>query len=137
MLDAIGAGATATGKQDWHQIWNTSREGAKLQSELETIHTEGRSRPVVETISHSEFATSWFYQAVLLSKRGLIDHWRNTNYLVAKLSFNIFGGLFIGFSFFQSPNSQEGLQNKLFVRTLFKFPTDLYSSMISFIRLSS
>ena len=133
MLDVIGAGATATSKQDWHRIWNASKEGAELESELETVHTDGRNRPVIETMSRSEFATSWFYQAVLLSKRGLIDHWRNTNYLVAKLGLDIFSGLFIGFSFFHSKNTQQGTQNKLFVRTqVLKFPTDSYSPEMVF-----
>jgi ATP-binding cassette subfamily G (WHITE) protein 2 (SNQ2) len=117
MLDVIGAGATATSAFNWHDIWTSSNEATRLQHELDAIHAEGRNNPPVETVVHSEFVTPWFYQVGQLLKRDAEAHWRDPNYLMAKLVLNAFGGLFIGFTFFKSSNTQQGTQNKLFVRT--------------------
>lgn len=117
MLDVIGAGATAASKQDWHEIWCGSKEAIRLQQEIDTIHSEGRNRPSVEATLHSQFATSWFYQMALLLKRDAEAHWRDPTYLLAKLALNVVGGLFIGFTFYNSKDSQQGTQNKLFVRS--------------------
>ncbi|RDB27068.1 Brefeldin A resistance protein [Hypsizygus marmoreus] len=114
MLDVIGAGATASSEEDWHAIWNNSEESVETQNSLETIHAEGRSRPAVTATFHSEFASSWFHQLGQLFKRGSRGHWRDPTYLMAKLILNIFGGIFIGFTFFRANNSQQGTQNKLF-----------------------
>lgn len=116
MLDVIGAGATATSEQNWYDIWRASPESKRLQQEIESIHSEGRSRPAVEATFHSEFATSWLYQTGQLLKRDAEAHWRDPTYLMAKLVLNIVGGLFIGFTFFKSKDTQQGTQNKLFVR---------------------
>ncbi|KAF5378810.1 hypothetical protein D9615_006999 [Tricholomella constricta] len=114
MLDVIGAGATATSEQDWYAIWKRSPESVETQEELENIHKEGRSRPPVEATLHSEFATPWLHQMKALFFRDSRAHWRNPTYLMAKLILNVFGGLFIGFTFFKAKNSQQGTQNQLF-----------------------
>ena len=49
-----------------------------------------------------------------LLRRNLLVSWRDPTYLFSKLALNIAGGLFIGFTFFQAPNSQQGVQNQLF-----------------------
>jgi ATP-binding cassette subfamily G (WHITE) protein 2 (SNQ2) len=115
MLEVIGAGATATTEFDWHTIWKKSQEIVLVEKEIENIHAEGRKKPAVVATIQSEFATSWFYQTWELIKRSYIAFWRNPTYLMAKLTLNIIGGLFIGFTFFRSPNSQQGTQNKIFV----------------------
>lgn len=121
MLDVIGAGATATSAENWHEIWNASKHSLQLQQELDAIHSEGRNRPPVKATFHSEFAASWIYQTIQLSKRDAAAHWRDPTYLVAKLALNSVGGLFTGFTFFKSKDSQQGTQNKLFVRALVFF----------------
>lgn len=65
-------------------------------------------------------------QFVQLLWRDMMFRWRNPTYLIAKLSLNIFGGLFIGFTFFKAKNSQQGTQNKLFaiyMGTIVSVPT--------------
>ncbi|KAG2159222.1 ABC-2 type transporter-domain-containing protein [Suillus bovinus] len=114
MLDTIGAGATATTSVDWHDIWKRSPEAAELQVQIEQIHVEGRARPSVATERHSEFATSWIHQAVNLTKRNFVAYWRNPTYLIAKITLNIAGGLLIGFTFYNSKDTLQGTQNKLF-----------------------
>ncbi|TFK22472.1 hypothetical protein FA15DRAFT_757994 [Coprinopsis marcescibilis] len=114
MLDVIGAGATATTAFDWHSIWKASPESNSVQAELEAIHQQGRDRPAVEAELHSEFATPWFYQLKELFLRNASDYWRDPTYLMAKLVLNVVAGLFIGFTFYRSRDTQAGTQNKLF-----------------------
>jgi ATP-binding cassette, subfamily G (WHITE), member 2, PDR len=116
MLDVIGAGAAATSEEGWHATWLASKEAQRLQQELDAIHLQGRNRPLFETALQSEFATSWLYQTGQLFKRDIQAHWRSPIYLRAKFALNAMGGLYIGFSFFHSKDSQQGTQNKLFVR---------------------
>jgi ATP-binding cassette, subfamily G (WHITE), member 2, SNQ2 len=115
MLDVIGAGATATSEQDWHEIWRNSSEKTQLDIDINRIHSEGRTRPPVQASIEREFATPWYFQTWELLKRNSQSHYRNPIYLVAKFVLCIFAGIFIGFSFFKAKDSQQGTQNKLFV----------------------
>ncbi|KAI6145202.1 ABC-2 type transporter-domain-containing protein [Pisolithus tinctorius] len=117
ILDVIGAGATATSEIDWHAVWKASPEAAELASEIEQLHTEGQSRPVVEThVTHlcSRFATSWMTQFLMLTERGLVSYWRNPTYMMSKVVLNIAAGFIIGLVFFQANDTIQGTQNKLF-----------------------
>ena len=115
MLDVIGAGATAVSDRDWHDIWFNSTEYKNLESDIEEIRTEGRTRPPVSATIKTQFATSWPYQTYTLFKRQHLTYWRNPTYLLSKLSLNIIGGLLIGFTCFKSKNTLQGTQDKLFV----------------------
>ncbi|KZP27013.1 pleiotropic drug resistance ABC transporter [Athelia psychrophila] len=114
MLDVIGAGATATSAQDWHDVWVRSKECSELERQVDQIHQDGINRPAVETARHSEFASSWMTQTIALCDRNAKRHWRDPTYLMAKLVLNIVGGLFVGFTFWRAKDSQQGAQNKLF-----------------------
>ena len=115
ILTITGAGATAHSDIDWHDVWANSAEAQKVQAEINAIHSEGRAKPPPEATHHSEFATSWLYQLTTLIQREAQDHWRNPSFLIAKMALNIGAGLLIGFTFFDSKNSIQGTQNKLFV----------------------
>ncbi|KAF8179876.1 pleiotropic drug resistance ABC transporter [Pholiota molesta] len=114
MLDVIGAGATAISDRDWHEVWINSKESKAVEIALEEIHTEGRKRPPVHATIQSAFATPWPYQLQVLLKRQHLTYWRNPTYLFSKLTLNIIGGLFIGFTFFKAKDTIQGTQNKLF-----------------------
>ncbi|CAL1709796.1 unnamed protein product [Somion occarium] len=114
ILTVTGAGATARSDVDWHQVWLKSKEAEELQSELERIHSEGRSRPPPQPTYHGEFATSWLYQLGLLLHRDAQNHWRDPSFLMAKLALNTVAGLLIGFTFFKAKATLQGTQNKLF-----------------------
>lgn len=119
MLDAIGAGATATSTIDWYDMWNKSEEFEQFKVHLDEIHEEGRKLPPVKATQTSEFATSWWYQLSELTVRAHTAYWRNPTYVMAKQFLNIASGLLIGFTFFKAGNSVQGTQNKLFVRTVY------------------
>ncbi|KAF8153344.1 pleiotropic drug resistance ABC transporter [Crassisporium funariophilum] len=114
MLDVIGAGATAVSDRDWHEVWVGSDECESLSQRIEEIHREGRTNPPVSATVNTEFATPWTYQTRALLKRQHLAYWRDPTYLMSKLSLNIVGGLFIGFTFFKAKNTIQGTQNKLF-----------------------
>ncbi|KAG8216186.1 ABC-2 type transporter-domain-containing protein [Butyriboletus roseoflavus] len=114
ILDVIGAGATATSKADWHQIWTNSPESTLVNNEIDGIVAEGQNTRPVSAVIRSGFATPWVYQVWTLLMRNLAHYWRSPTYVMAKMMLNIVGGLFIGFTFFQRNNSLSGTQNKLF-----------------------
>lgn len=92
MLDVIGAGATASSKQDWYDIWQHSSESTEVQREVTALHNDGLARPPVASTITSQFSTSWMYQTVELTKRAAQRHWRDPTYLMAKLLLNVAGG---------------------------------------------
>src|SRR5690606_28985381 len=115
MLDVIGAGATATTDRDWYEVWVNSKECHEASDELASIHDEGRKQPPVAATLKSTFANPWMYQARVVVARSHLTYWRDPTYLMSKMSLNIIGGLFIGFTFFKSKDTIQDTQNKLFV----------------------
>lgn len=69
-----------------------------------------------------QFATPWVYQTLTLCRRNFQSYWRTPSYLLSKLALNTFGGLLIGFTFWMADNTQQGTQNKLFVRSHSNLP---------------
>ena len=114
MLDVIGAGATATSTIDWHNVWKKSPEATANAVEIRRIHDDGRNRPAVQTTLHAEYSASWIHQTIVVTKRSAAAIWRDPTYVTAKLVLNICAGLFIGFTFWKSPSTLQGIQNKLF-----------------------
>ena len=114
MLDVIGAGATATSTIDWHTVWKTSPEATATALEIQRIHNEGRNRSTVETKRYTEYSTSWIHQTSVVARRSAAAIWRNPTYVTAKLLLNVAAGLFIGFTFWKSPSTEQGTRSKLF-----------------------
>ena len=114
MLDVIGAGAAATTTIDWHHVWEKSSEAASTAREIQRVHQEGRSRPAVATKLRTEYSTPWLHQTLVVAQRSAAAIWRDPTYVNAKLMMNIAAGLFIGFTFWKSPSTMQGIQNKLF-----------------------
>ncbi|CCH62219.1 hypothetical protein TBLA_0G02820 [Henningerozyma blattae CBS 6284] len=115
ILEAIGAGATASVQEDWHEVWKNSHEFAenriKIDHMLEELHN---SPPETGTVSNSKYATSYFYQFRHVLWRNEVVFWRSMHYIFSKLMLHIVGGLFIGFTFFNVGTSYRGLQSSLF-----------------------
>ncbi|KIY48466.1 hypothetical protein FISHEDRAFT_73662 [Fistulina hepatica ATCC 64428] len=125
MLDVVGAGATARSVQNWFEIWQKSPEASKVEEEIIQIHSDGRKEGAVKTVIRHEFPTPWLFQFKELSRRDFAYHWRNPGYTFGKIILNIVGGLFVGFTFFKTDDSQQGVQNKimaLFMTMILSFP---------------
>lgn len=119
MLDVTGAAPGSHTDIEWFNVWRESDELKQVHAELEKMKTE---RAQLDTpANHSndkadyrEFAASFTTQLLEVQKRIFEQYWRTPSYLYSKLLLVTLTGLFIGFSFFKAPNTQQGLQNQLF-----------------------
>ncbi|CEP62345.1 pleiotropic drug resistance family ABC transporter LALA0_S05e03554g [Lachancea lanzarotensis] len=114
MLEVIGAAPGTHAAQDYNEVWRNSDEYRAVQEELEWMERELPNRPAVDTSSEqSEFSTSLVYQYSLVTHRLLQQYWRTPSYLWSKVGLTIISQLFIGFTFFKSDSSMQGLQNQM------------------------
>ncbi|CAI4050610.1 ATP-binding cassette multidrug transporter PDR18 SKDI_14G3910 [Saccharomyces kudriavzevii IFO 1802] len=115
ILEAIGAGATASVEQNWYDIWKASPEIAKVNEKVDTMIKDLPSSSVRKIdVKPSKYATSYFYQFRYVLFRSSLTFWRNLNYIMAKMMLLIISGLFIGFTFYGVGIDAIGLQNSLF-----------------------
>ncbi|SCU78746.1 LADA_0A07316g1_1 [Lachancea dasiensis] len=115
ILEAIGAGATASVKEDWHVIWKNSHQRSKADKELDDFLKKFNStQSNTEGNQISKYATSYSYQFKVVYARNAAVFWRDVNYLMAKLMLHLCAGLFIGFTFYNVGTSYAGLQNAMF-----------------------
>lgn len=115
ILEVIGAGATATVKEDWHEIWERSEEAEKVDRQVSEYISELTLKSGdVGTVKPEKYATSYLFQFKYVFQRTNIVFWRDLNYLMSKLFLQLLGGLFIGWTFFNPGKSYAGLQDTLF-----------------------
>ncbi|KAM0791176.1 hypothetical protein ACM66B_005660 [Microbotryomycetes sp. NB124-2] len=117
ILNAIGAGAGQTAKEDWAQLWRESKEFDVIQKQIDKFHEDYAQRESAadaEPDSNRTYAAHTVNQLQIVTKRAFQNYWRDPTYLGAKIALNIIAGLFIAFSFFKSPNTVAGSQNYLF-----------------------
>lgn len=115
MLDVIGAGATAAAKQDWHKLWLASQERQAVQDEITRFNEAAGQQGSTHEITSRSYTTSWAFQVRQNITRIATAYWRDPDYVLSKLALSAIGGLMVGFTFFDSGDSQQGTQNKLFV----------------------
>ncbi|EXJ55394.1 ATPase [Cladophialophora yegresii CBS 114405] len=117
MLEAIGAAPGSHSDIDWFQVWRNSPEYQEVQRELEQMKDE-RSQLVAPVAANKteyyEFAAPFWQQYLETQKRVFEQYWRTPTYIYSKLILCCLTGLFIGFSLFKAPNTQQGLNNQLF-----------------------
>ena len=116
ILEAIGAGATATVKEDWHDIWLNSTEYVESEEKVTQLINELSSKKDESEVGEhpSKYATSYPYQFRYVLQRTSLTFWRSLNYIMAKMMLMTVGGLYIGFTFYDPGDSYTGLQNTLF-----------------------
>jgi ATP-binding cassette subfamily G (WHITE) protein 2 (PDR) len=95
---------------------------------LQHISSNPSRRPIIDAQSEREFAMPITTQLSQVMKRDFQQYYRQPDYIMAKLSLGIVSGLFIGFSFWMSDNSNQGFQNTLF--SLFLLCT-IFSTMVN------
>ncbi|RAH78729.1 hypothetical protein BO86DRAFT_176149 [Aspergillus japonicus CBS 114.51] len=102
---------------DWVQVWNDSPEFQAVYAEVTRLQ-DAQQQPEPQTHpgddSDAEFAMPLTSQLYYVLQRVFQQYYRQPEYLFSKYVLGIISGLFIGFSFFKSNNTQQGFQNTLF-----------------------
>ncbi|RBQ82100.1 hypothetical protein VDGD_09104 [Verticillium dahliae] len=118
MLEVIGAAPGSHTEVDWFEAWRQSPEYAATQAELQRLKDERApqdpSSSKEDTASYREFAASFGTQLYEVTHRVFQQYWRTPSYIYSKAALCILVALFIGFVFFDAPNSMQGLQNQMF-----------------------
>ena len=124
MLEVIGAAPGSHTDIDWHQTWRDSAEYAEVQRHLAELKSErGQAEALQRTQSvqkredkaaYREFAAPFGEQLRETTMRVFQQYWRTPSYIYSKTLLCVSSALFIGFSLYQMPNTQQGLQNQMF-----------------------
>ncbi|KAI1615041.1 ABC drug exporter AbcA [Exophiala viscosa] len=117
MLEAIGAAPGSHTEVNWFEAWKQSPEYQEVHRELEEMKVE-RSQIEHPSTSHKsdyfEFAAPFTMQFWEVQRRVFEQYWRTPVYIYSKMLLCALTGLFIGFSLYKAPNTEQGLQNQLF-----------------------
>lgn len=116
MLEVIGASPGTTSDIDWHQAWRESPECADVHAELDRLKEQvpNTPPPTEDKASYREFAAPFHQQIYAVTHRVFQQYWRTPSYIYAKAALCAVTALFIGFVFYDAPNTQQGLQNQMF-----------------------
>lgn len=115
MLDVIGAAPGSQNTVDWARVWNDSAEKQQVKVDLVELKEKLVERPVVnDPMALREFAAPFGEQVFYITKRVFEQYWRTPSYLYSKTFLCTVSALFIGFSFWKSELSLQGLQNQLY-----------------------
>ncbi|KAL8666924.1 MAG: hypothetical protein Q9202_001164 [Teloschistes flavicans] len=115
MLDVVGAAPGSQNSIEWPEVWWDSPEKQKVKEQLSEMKRTLSSKPQdQDPTALQEFAESFWTQLFLVTRRVFEQYWRTPSYLYSKTLLCVASSLFIGFSFWDSPLSLQGLQNQLF-----------------------
>jgi len=117
MLEVIGAAPGSHTDVDWFDTWRNSPEYQAVQAELESIKQSKQGvtpATAEENGSYREFAAPLSVQLWENLYRVFQQYWRTPVYIYSKTALCTLVALFIGFIFFDAPNSIQGLQNQMF-----------------------
>ncbi|KAH6981773.1 ABC-2 type transporter-domain-containing protein [Ilyonectria sp. MPI-CAGE-AT-0026] len=116
MLEVIGAAPGSHSDVDWFQAWRESPEYKAVQDELEKIKREKHAPADIheDPGSYREFAAPFMVQLNEVLYRVFQQYWRTPVYIYSKAALCTLIALFIGFIFYDAPNSIQGLQNQMF-----------------------
>lgn len=116
MLEVIGAAPGSETTIDWPQVWNDSKERRAVKDTLAEMKEKlSQSTVAVDDVaSLYEYAAPLSLQLWVVVVRVFQQYWRTPSYLYSKTVLCTAVGLFIGFSFWDSPTSIQGMTNQLF-----------------------
>lgn len=115
MLEVIGAAPGSTTDIDWHNAWRESSEYAAVQTELQRLKDQKSDAALTQDkTSYNEFAAPLTEQLYEVTHRVFQQYWRTPSYIYSKAALCVLVALFIGFVFYNAPNSIQGLQNQMF-----------------------
>ncbi|CDF89040.1 ZYBA0S03-07778g1_1 [Zygosaccharomyces bailii CLIB 213] len=117
ILEVIGAGATATIEEDWHEVWQNSSERRETDEHvtqwIQELSSQAQEKSEIGE-KPSKYATSYLYQFKYVWWRTTTMFWRDMPYLMSKMMLQVVSGLYIGWTFFNPGKSFTGLQDTLF-----------------------
>ncbi|GAA5839263.1 hypothetical protein JCM11251_006022 [Rhodosporidiobolus azoricus] len=117
ILDAIGAGAAAKADKDWSQLWNESDNAKQVQDEIDRFHEEKKNEASQADKSPDSglgYAAPLWQHFTVVTGRAFQNYNRDPTYVGSKVVLNIISACYIGSSFYQAPDAQSGLQDRLF-----------------------
>ncbi|KEF51094.1 ATPase [Exophiala aquamarina CBS 119918] len=118
MLEVTGTTTSSRGAKDWSVIWSDSEERTAIKAELARMKMNFSAQPTSNNPDDPDalrpFAAPFGTQLCVVLKRVFQQYWRTPSYLYSKVALCLFSALFIGFSFWKTPNSLQGLQNQMF-----------------------
>ncbi|KAL2266038.1 hypothetical protein VTJ83DRAFT_5390 [Remersonia thermophila] len=124
MLEAIGAGSSPrVGPRDWADIWAESPELEQVKEEIARMKEE-RRLALAETTSsqlgakkklEKEYASPWWHQLLIVTRRANLAHWRTPNYLFTRLFNHFVIALLTGLTYLKLDHSRQSLQYTVFV----------------------
>ncbi|KAJ5082688.1 ABC multidrug transporter C [Penicillium argentinense] len=118
MLEVIGAAPGSHSDIDWPAVWRESPERKEVHNHLAHLKSTLSQKSVDESSSdpanYKEFAAPFSVQLWECLVRVFSQYWRTPVYIYSKAALCILTALYIGFSFFHSKNSAQGLQNQMF-----------------------
>ncbi|KAJ5676892.1 ABC multidrug transporter C [Penicillium maclennaniae] len=113
MLEVIGAAPDLT-----VTLIGLPPERVKVHEHLAELKTTLSQKPMDESsndpANFKEFAAPFTVQLYECLIRVFSQYWRTPVYIYSKAALCILSAIYIGFSFFHSPNSLQGLQNQMF-----------------------
>lgn len=119
MLEVIGAAPGTHTDIDWHATWRDSPEYQDVHRHIDYL-TDVRPQETQPKAAsddkgaYKEFAASFGLQMWEVTYRVFQQYWRTPSYIYSKLSLCLLSSLFIGFTFYSAPLTQQGLQNQMF-----------------------
>ncbi|KAJ6093557.1 hypothetical protein N7486_008846 [Penicillium sp. IBT 16267x] len=104
---------------DWVQTWKNNPEYLEVIAEVDRLHSVKGPRDEPSTHDdddddNAEFAMPILTQLWVVLGRCFQAYYRRPDYIYSKFVLGIVSGLFIGFSFYNADNSEQGFQNALF-----------------------
>jgi ATP-binding cassette, subfamily G (WHITE), member 2, PDR len=88
MLEVIGAAPGSTTDRDWNETWRSSNKYQEIQSSLNDM--EHSLVPVQTTgASLTAFATPFWFQTMVVTKRVFEQYWRTPSYIYSKAFLSI------------------------------------------------
>ena len=115
MLEVVGAAPGSHAKQNYFEVWRNSDEYRAVQNELTRMETEFVKLPRDEDPeSKLTYAAPIWKQYLLVTWRTIVQDWRTPGYIYGKSFLVITAALFNGFSFFNTGNSIQTLNNQMF-----------------------
>ncbi|RAL67057.1 hypothetical protein DID88_007837 [Monilinia fructigena] len=115
MLEVIGAAPGSDTSIDWPETWKNSPERQQVKAHLAELKSTLSQKPVEhDPTSLNSFAVGFVPQMQVVLVRVFQQYWRSPSYLYSKTLLCTCVGLFIGFSFFDTHTSLQGMQNQLF-----------------------